>query len=1106
VTAARLWFPHTGVVLGLALALLAVDGLQAEDWPQWRGPNRDGVWAETGILRTFLPSGLTIRWRAPVGYGWSSPIVARGRVYVTDSKLDRPKSWERVHCFSEGTGKLLWTHSDEVGYPDWAFDPNQRTGPRATPIVEAGKLYTVGATGHLFCLDALQGSVTWKKSLAKEYGLVDFSGVTPSPLIERNLLILVIGCKPNACVVAWDKDSGKEIWRALAEPWTYSSPMVFTAGGTRQLIVWTPEAVTSLDPATGKTYWRERLNTGGDYAVATPVFSKDLLLISRLMLRLDPDKPAASVLWPVTKAQSRRVLSNTSMPLVQGDYVYSAKSSGHLVCLHARTGKQVWETDKVTDLKNGASIHLTPNGDSVLLHTDKGELIRAQLTPAGYREISRTALLEPTYPFGGRKVAWPPPAYANRRVFARNDKEIICASLAAPVTNVSIIGARWRLNGQLTYRGAKTEGLLMNVRMVNAVFDDGNENTCPKGFDPDANTDAFIGRIPDYVAHGVRAFTLNLQGGDPGYEGAINSAFQADGSLRAPYLKRVGRVIEACDRCGAVVILGCYYQRQDQILKDEAAVRAGVINVARWIKDSGFINVVLEIANEFGHGGFDHPLLKTARGQVELIRLAKKTSPGLLVSTSGLGDGRVPEEVAQAADFILLHFNSIKVADIPDRVVALKKHGKPIVVNEDDKVGELGANAAQLCVADAVSWGLMDNKVNQRFPFTFGGTADDPEVYAMLSHLTTADDYFPPPESAGGWRKLEKPEDIRRLAGMDPDKLAQLAEWLGRSDNRSFAAVVIRNGYIVLEVERGNSSRTDSRRVASVSKAICATVLAIASERSQRGKLPRKMTFDDLAFEFIPWAQPLTDPRKAKITVKQLLNHTSGICPEATGAPNDGTWAYILGYSGDPRTVQLAFDPGTACGYSTHALDHAALVCETVAGMPYDRFTIEKLFKPLGIEHWWFQERGASGDRYGRHATHGLGLPARELARVAYCMLHGGRWQDRQVIPEWFVTQTGAPTHDVRGQEMRFKLNPQTFSHGWELPYLRDEHGRNIPRDARFKPGSGGQLIGFVPGLDLVVARQTGSSGEWEFEEYLRRACDAVLPTKSERDQWVGAR
>ena len=361
--------------------------------------------------------------------------------------------------------------------------------------------------------------------------------------------------------------------------------------------------------------------------------------------------------------------------------------------------------------------------------------------------------------------------------------------------------------------------------------------------------------------------------------------------------------------------------------------------------------------------------------------------------------------------------------------------------------------------------------------------------------------YFPPPESKGGWRKLEDPRDIRRLGGMDPDKLKKLKRWLQRSDQRHFAADIIRHGYIVLEVERGNSAKTDSRRVASVSKAVCATVLAITSERSQHGLTPRKMAFGDRAFQFLPWAKPLSDPRKARITVMQLLNHTSGITPEASGATNRGPWRHVLGHDGDPKTARLAFDPGTQCGYSTFALYHAALVCENVTGMPYDRFAVKYLFQPIGVEHWWFQYFRGGGEagskRYGRHPSHAMGMPARDLARIAYCMLHNGLWKDRQVIPAWFVTQTARPTHNVKTKELRFKLNAQTFSSGWQLPAkLHGAAGRGFPKDARYKPGSGGQLIAFVPSLDLVVTRQTGSSGGWEFEEYLRRACACVLTAR----------
>jgi CubicO group peptidase (beta-lactamase class C family) len=300
-------------------------------------------------------------------------------------------------------------------------------------------------------------------------------------------------------------------------------------------------------------------------------------------------------------------------------------------------------------------------------------------------------------------------------------------------THVAIKKDRWFLNGAHTYGGARAEGRLMNVRMVNAVFEDARR----PAFDPVANTERFVKHVPEYVRHGVRAFTINLQGGMPGYEGAVNSAFDADGHLRAGYLRRVRRVIEACDREGAIVILGCFYQRQDQLLRDEMAVRAGVMNVAQWVKGCGFTNVVLEVVNELGHRGFDHRLLRTAAGQVELIELAKKTHPGLLVSTSGLGDGRVPKEVGRAADFVLVHFNGTKIEDMPARIKVLQEFGKPVVCNEDAKVGEAGARAAVVCVANGASWGLMAERVNQHYPFAFRGAADDEAVYAALKALTS---------------------------------------------------------------------------------------------------------------------------------------------------------------------------------------------------------------------------------------------------------------------------------------------------------------------------------------------------------------------------------
>lgn len=414
--------------------MLLPAALQADDWPQWRGLNRDGVWGETGLLQSFPADGLKVRWRVPVGGGFSSPVVAQGRVYLADSELMKPRAKERLLCLDETTGKPLWTHSYDVAYEDWAFDPAQEIGPVATPIVQNGKVYILGRVGHLFCLDARSGEVLWKKNSEKDYQ-VAFSPGMPSPLIEGDLLILFVGGKPGACVVALDKDTGTEVWKALDESLTFSSPIVIFSGGKKQLIVWTQESVTSLDPAAGTTCWRQRLATGSDYAVSTPVFHKGRLLIGGMMFQLESDKPAAAVLWPVSKVLSRRIFSHTSTALFRDEHLFSARSTGELICIEASTGKQVWETDKVTDLKNGASIHLTLNGDSVLLYTNKGELIRARLTSQGYHEISRVAVLEPTFPFGGRNVAWSPPAYANRHIFARNGKELICASLAVSADN-----------------------------------------------------------------------------------------------------------------------------------------------------------------------------------------------------------------------------------------------------------------------------------------------------------------------------------------------------------------------------------------------------------------------------------------------------------------------------------------------------------------------------------------------------------------------------------------------------------------------------------------------------------------------------------------------
>jgi hypothetical protein len=242
--------------------------------------------------------------------------------------------------------------------------------------------------------------------------------------------------------VAFDRNTGKELWRALGakEP-GYCPPMIYTVGKTRQLIIWHPESINSLDPETGKVYWSQPFPVRSGLSIPTPRVQDDLLFITSfyngpIMLRLDRDKPAASVVWRgknISERNTDGLHSIMPTPFIDGDHIYGVCSYGQLRCLKAATGERVWETFAATTGDKEvrwANAFLIKNGDHYFLHNEKGDLIIARLTPKGYEEISRAKLVEPTNTAAGRDVVWSHPAFANRCVYARNDKELVCASLA----------------------------------------------------------------------------------------------------------------------------------------------------------------------------------------------------------------------------------------------------------------------------------------------------------------------------------------------------------------------------------------------------------------------------------------------------------------------------------------------------------------------------------------------------------------------------------------------------------------------------------------------------------------------------------------------------
>lgn len=417
-------------IVGLMLAATVF----AEDWPQWRGSGRDGIWRETGIVQNL--DDLEVLWRTEISNGYSGPTIAEGRVYITD-RLTRPDQVERVHCFDAADGDPIWSHSYEcryvkVGYPD---------GPRASVTIDQGRAYSLGSMGHLFCFDAAKGDVLWKKDLKTLYDIkIPIWGIAAAPLVEDNLLILHIGGE-NACIVALDKVTGAEKWRALDDRASYSAPIIIEQAGKRVLVCWTGDSVSGLDPVTGKVYWGHPFTpTKMVLNIATPVFENGYLFVSAfydgsLLLKVDPDTLTVEKVWRRIGESERNTDSLhccISTPVIQGEHIYGVDSYGEFRCLDLLTGDRVWESLKPVPGDRWSNIHMVRHEDKIWMFNERGELIISKLSPKGFEEISRVKIIEPTEGQLGSRggVCWSHPAFANKRIYARNDRELVCIDLS----------------------------------------------------------------------------------------------------------------------------------------------------------------------------------------------------------------------------------------------------------------------------------------------------------------------------------------------------------------------------------------------------------------------------------------------------------------------------------------------------------------------------------------------------------------------------------------------------------------------------------------------------------------------------------------------------
>lgn len=401
--------------LSIILVVLFVPHVGAADWPQWLGPRRDGGSEETVAPWQTAPKVL---WRQPVGEGHSSPVVAGGKTYIFTKTHDKDE--EVIEAFNDVDGAKLWRAAYERG----SFRSFYGNGPRATPTVHGGKVYTFGISGILTCSSAADGGKLWQIDTLKTYGAANlFFGASCSPIVEGERVLVNVGGK-GASIVAFDKDTGKELWKNLDDKASYSSPIAIGTGDKRQLVFLTAKRLLAVSPLDGAVRWEFPLVDKLSESSTTPVLAGKLLFGSSVTyggvgLKLDDNLAKAGKQW-----HDAALTCYFSTPVVVGKHLYLVtgaasliKASATLHCVDVETGKKLWSRPNVG--KYHASL-LRTGDNKLLLLEEAGNLVLLDPDPAGYRELARAKICGNT---------WAHPALANGRLYVRDDRELVCVEM-----------------------------------------------------------------------------------------------------------------------------------------------------------------------------------------------------------------------------------------------------------------------------------------------------------------------------------------------------------------------------------------------------------------------------------------------------------------------------------------------------------------------------------------------------------------------------------------------------------------------------------------------------------------------------------------------------
>lgn len=414
----------------------------AEDWPHWMGPQRDNTWQAKNILEKFPQGGPRIVWKTKVAGGYAGPAVVGNRLYISDyatsadvkiDNFDRKEStgMERVMCLDASTGNELWKQEYPVKY-----SISYPAGPRCTPVVEGGRVTCLGAEGNLLCCDAQTGAILWSKNLKEEYKTkAALWGYASHPLVDGNNLICVVGGE-GSHTVAFDKISGKELWRyGTATEQGYSPPTIIQAGGKRQLILMSPNWIASVDPENGHEYWTEKFGVTNGAIIMTPIQVGKYLYVGgyenrSLMLELKPDSPGAKTMW---RDKPKSGISPVNVqPFLDGDLLYGMDGAGRLMAVQVPEGNRLWESGQPLGARPVATgtAFIVKQSDRYFLFAETGDLVIGKLSPAGFTEIDRAKVIEPSNNAFGRQVVWCAPAFANGRMYVRNDEICQCVDLS----------------------------------------------------------------------------------------------------------------------------------------------------------------------------------------------------------------------------------------------------------------------------------------------------------------------------------------------------------------------------------------------------------------------------------------------------------------------------------------------------------------------------------------------------------------------------------------------------------------------------------------------------------------------------------------------------